>query len=158
MRIIYHCYGSAHSSVIAAAIHLGHLPMDRKPQIQEIMSIADFDASRNDSIGHLYYKGKDEQGIEVFTIGMGAEMTLVKQSIFDMIELCGYEVGKEFLFAEALPHINRLAKTGGALSRRYGLVKIGRFMAAKGICQSYRDLTQFVKQTKNKIKLDKEVD
>lgn len=158
MKIIYHCYGSAHSSIIAAAIHLGHLPIDRTPEVDEIISLPDFDVSRNDSLGHLYYKGRDEHGNEVYTIGMGPEMTLVKQSILDMIELCGHEDRKEFLFAEALPHINRLAKTGGALSRRYGWVKIGRFMAAKGICQSYNGLTQFVKQTINKIKLDKEVD
>jgi hypothetical protein len=31
MKIIYHCYGGTHSSVIAAAIHLGLLPEDRVP-------------------------------------------------------------------------------------------------------------------------------
>lgn len=157
MKIIYHCFGSAHSSITAAAIHLEHLPLDRIPKVHEIISLPDFDVSRNDSLGHLFYKGKDKLGNEVYTIGMGPEMSVVKNTLYSMIELCGHET-EEFFFAEALPHINRLARTGGALSRRYGWVKIGRFLAAKGICQSYDELTKFVKQTKKEINMDKEVD
>ena len=33
LRIIYYCYGSAHSSVVAAAIHLAKLPSRRLPSI-----------------------------------------------------------------------------------------------------------------------------
>lgn len=150
MKVIYHCYGSAHSSIIAAAIHLERLPLDRTPKVDEIISLPDFDVSRNDSLGHLYFKGKDKLGNEVYTIGMGSEMALVKNTLNAMIELCGHKT-EEFCFAEALPHINRLAKTGGALSRRYGWVKIGRFLAAKGICQSYNELTKFVEQTKKRL-------
>ncbi|HYF92886.1 MAG TPA: DUF3189 family protein [Symbiobacteriaceae bacterium] len=30
-KIIYYCYGAAHSSITAANLHLGHLPLDRRP-------------------------------------------------------------------------------------------------------------------------------
>ncbi|MGB3963216.1 MAG: DUF3189 family protein, partial [Tepidanaerobacteraceae bacterium] len=35
MKIFYCCYGSAHSSVVAASIHLGLLPSDRVPTSRE---------------------------------------------------------------------------------------------------------------------------
>jgi hypothetical protein len=157
MKVIYHCYGSAHSSIVAAAIHLGRLPFDRIPAEEEIKALEDFDKARNDSIGHLYFKGKDERGNEVYTLGMGPESSTVKRTLLFMIDQSHMDA-KEFIFAEALPNINTLAKFGGALSRRYGLVKTGRYLAAKGICQSYDRLIQFVDQTKNDIKIDKEVE
>jgi hypothetical protein len=88
---------------------------------------------------------------------MGPDSSLVKRTLIFMIDHSHMDA-KEFVFAEALPHINRLAKFGGALSRRYGLVRVGRFLAAKGICQSYERLVHFVEQTKNDIKIDKEVE
>jgi hypothetical protein len=152
VKIVYHCYGSAHSSIVAAAIHLGHLPADRIPEENEIIALQDFDVSRNDSLGHLYFKGKDDQGNEIYTIGMGSEPALVKRTLHFMIEQSHRVDAEGFFFAEALPHINRLAKVGGALSRRYGCVKFGRFLAAKGVCQSYEKLTIFVDQTKREVK------
>lgn len=151
MNIVYHCYGSAHSSVVAAAIHLGRLPTHRIPTPEEIIALADFDVARNDSLGHLFYKGKDEDGNNVFTIGMGKETELVKRSIQSLIRLSKKDE-RTFMFAEALPNINRVAKIGGALSRRYGIVGIGRRLAAKGICQSYEQLVEFVQETKKDIK------
>lgn len=151
MKVIYHCYGSAHSSIVAAAIHLGVLPTDRRPEAKEIIALPDFDIARNDSLGHLFFKGRDDWGNEVYTIGMGPESPLVKRTLHFMIEQSPIEA-EEFFFAEALPNINRLAKIGGALSRRYGWVRVGRYLAAKGICQSYQNLITFVNQTKKEIK------
>ena len=90
-------------------------------------------------------------GYEVYTMGMGPESTLVKRSLLSMIRHSNVDPDK-IIFAQALPHINRLAKIGGALSRRYGFVTIGRYLAARGICQSYEEMASFVKQTKNSIK------
>jgi hypothetical protein len=157
MKVIYHCYGSAHSSIVAAAIHLGHLPSDHIPEEEQITALEDFDMARNDSLGHIFFKGKDEWDNEVYTLGMGPDSSLVKRTLIFMIDQSHMDA-KEFIFAEALPNINALAKFGGVLSRRYGLVKVGRYLAAKGICQSYERLIHFVEQTKNDIKMDKEVE
>jgi hypothetical protein len=35
MVIIYNCYGGTHSSILASAIHLKKLPIDRIPSKQE---------------------------------------------------------------------------------------------------------------------------
>lgn len=153
MKIIYHCYGSAHSSIVAAAIHLNKLPSERNPTYQEIMKVDDFDRARDDSIGHLYYRGSDRQGNEIYTMGMGRETNLVKNSILSLVDLYGYS--EDVFFAFALPNINSVAKIGGALSRRFGFVKLGRYLAAIGICQSYQQLLTFVDQTKRDVLIKK---
>ncbi|MDQ0337756.1 hypothetical protein J2S00_000526 [Caldalkalibacillus uzonensis] len=152
MNIIYHCYGSAHSSIIAAAIHLGRLPSDRVPSKEEILALPDFDLARNDSLGHIFFKGRDEMGHAVYTAGMGSHHETVKRLLVEMIRLNGYNE-ESFKFVEALSTINNLAKLGGALSRRYGLVMIGRPLAAMGIRQSYQQLVELVHKTKEDVKL-----
>lgn len=150
MKVIYYCYGSAHSSVVAAAIHLGKLPSHRVPNWQEIVALPDFDVARNDSLGHLFFKGRDEDGHEIYTIGMGKEMDLVRTSIESL--MAHYRIDqREYVFANALPTINQWAKFGGALSRRYSIVGIGRTMAAKGIIMSYPKLCEFVRQIKSEL-------
>jgi len=43
LKVIYHCYGGAHSSVTAANIHLGLLPRERTPGYRELISQKLFD-------------------------------------------------------------------------------------------------------------------
>ena len=43
MKVIYHCYGRAHSSVIAAYLHLGKLPMQGPVTKEQIMAVPEFD-------------------------------------------------------------------------------------------------------------------
>jgi hypothetical protein len=150
LNIVYYCFGSAHSSIISAHIHLGTLPSDRIPTEQEILALGDFD--RNDSyfIGTLYYKGIDSKGRRIYTMGTGGHMEIVPESFLSMIEISGGNQEDYSLFM-ALPHINRLAKIGGALSRRYGMIKWGRRLVVKGIQQSYPNLIEFVQRCKNSL-------
>jgi xylulokinase len=45
MKIIYHCYGGSHSSVLAAAIHTGRLNPERLPTGEELMALPYFTQS-----------------------------------------------------------------------------------------------------------------
>ncbi|HJV45727.1 MAG TPA: DUF3189 family protein [Bacillota bacterium] len=150
MNIVYFCFGSAHSSIVSAHIHLGDLPSERIPTEQEILAVGDFDSNITYFLGTLFYKGTDELGRRVFTMGMGPEMDIVREAFLSMIELSGGK-REDYVFFMALPHINRLAKFGGALSRRYGLTHWGRKLAIKGIQQSYPRLIEFVKNCKNAL-------
>lgn len=156
MKIIYHCHGASHSSVTAAAIHLGRLPMDRKASMHEIMALADYDQGEPWQIGTLYFKGVDRFSIPVYTLGLGANPKVAKQAIIHFLEQVGADTG-ELFFHEALVHINCIAKIGGALSRRYGFVKIGRPLSALGIWLQYNKLVQFVQhvQKEEQKKLNK---
>ncbi|WP_134705066.1 DUF3189 family protein [Ammoniphilus sp. YIM 78166] len=155
MNIVYCCYGSAHSSIIAAHVHLGFLPMDRIPSKAELLSLYDFDRTEGYFIGSLFYKGVDEWGNRVYTMGLGREMDLVRESFLSMLERNGGH-REQYRFFLALPHINRVAKIGGALSRRYGWVGIGRPLAVIGIRQSYPGMVRFVKDCKRQIEGDEE--
>ncbi|HCX78095.1 MAG TPA: hypothetical protein DG577_01645, partial [Firmicutes bacterium] len=44
--MIYHCYGGAHSSVTAAAVHVGLLARDKTPSRLELVSLPYFDAQK----------------------------------------------------------------------------------------------------------------
>ncbi|ARU63019.1 hypothetical protein CBW65_20105 [Tumebacillus avium] len=147
MHVIYHCYGSAHSSVVAAAIHLGRLPADRVPNHQEVLHLADYDKVESWQIGTLFFKGQDEWGNAVYTLGLGKDAKRSKQAAVTLIELLAVDTSQLF-FNEALPHINTLAKIGGAVSRRYGMVRWGRPLSAFGIRKSYWQLVRFVEQVK----------
>jgi hypothetical protein len=148
-RIIYYCYGGAHSSVMAAAIHLGQLPMDRVPALGELRKIGDLDHTQSEMIGMLHFQGVDTEGNEVYTLGVGAEPDLVITSVQSMIVAIGGDL-KNYLFRSSLPYINLQAKIGGALSRRYGWVGLGRKVCFRGILSSYDQLIAFVKQTRTK--------
>jgi hypothetical protein len=145
-RVIYYCYGSAHSSVLAAAIHLGKLPMDRVPNLDQLKKIGDLDRTHNDMIGMLHLQGVDPKGNEVYTLGVGGEQDLVISSVQSMIAAAGGDL-RNYLFRSALPHINLQAKIGGALSRRYGWMTLGREICLRGILSSYEEVVPFVKQT-----------
>lgn len=143
MKIIYHCYGAAHSSVIAAAIHLGRLPQERRPRLREILQLADYDQTETWTIGTLFFKGKDHFGHAVYTLGLGGEKETGLRAIQQFLQLLSVSTDDLF-FHEALVHINILAKIGGALSRRYGWVKVGRPLSAFGIWLQYGRLVRFV--------------
>ncbi|GGE11230.1 hypothetical protein GCM10011571_10680 [Marinithermofilum abyssi] len=150
MNIIYQCYGSAHSSVIAAAIHLGKLPAHRIPSRQEILSLADFDQATNDTLGTLFYKGQDEFGNTVYTIGLGRDWKTGRRAIESIVYYLPISSGHVRL-VHALNCITLLTKVGGALSRRYGWTAVGRPLAAWGIQQSYPRLLALVEGVKREL-------
>ena len=57
MKIIYNCYGGAHSSVTAAAIHLQMLPETRKPSAAELLNLPYYDAQVGKDHGRIRFLG-----------------------------------------------------------------------------------------------------
>jgi hypothetical protein len=147
MHVIYHCFGSAHSSVVSAAIHLGRLPDHVTPSVSTIMELEDFDRARTDTIGFLYYKGRDTNGHDVYTIGFGSQSPIVKKAFLDMLKINGEDLNG-YCLVESLSSLHYFGIIGGVFSRRYGWVKTGRYLAAKGIQKSYPKLVALVRQTK----------
>ncbi len=66
MKIIYHCYGGSHSSVITAAIHLGFIPRDKIPKTEELMKLPFYDKQTDKDHGILRLMGKDDLGNEIY--------------------------------------------------------------------------------------------
>lgn len=147
MHVIYYCYGSAHSSVVSAAIHLGRLPSDRIPTQEEILGLADYDQVETWQIGTLFFKGHDEWDNPVYTLGLGPDRPVARRALMTFLHQLGLNTDQLYL-NEALPHINRYARIGGALSRRYGFVRVGRPLSAYGIRKNYGELVKFVREVK----------
>ncbi|MDI3256228.1 MAG: DUF3189 family protein [Kyrpidia sp.] len=143
LRVVYYCYGSAHSSIVCAAIHLGRLKEER-PSARDIIRLADFDATDTWSIGTLFFKGVDDLGYPVYTLGLGPRRHRALQSVASLLTVPGFG-GSPILFAEALPQIGWLARLGGAMSRRYGQVSFGRSLSARAIARHCADLRRFVR-------------
>lgn len=149
MKIFYYCYGGAHSSVVAASIHLGMLPSDRFPSAKEIESLPHFDKTDSCEIGTPFFMGVDEYETEIFITGMTNERQLVKKTIYSFLRHSGIDES-DLMMIDALKYVNFKTRIGGFLSRRMGLVALGRPLAIKGILEKYTDFLLLVKQTKQK--------
>ncbi len=163
MKIIYCCYGSAHSSVIAAAIHLRKLPWDRLPTLAELVKQERFDRTENREIGTPFFMGRDGEGNEIYALGLGPDKVMIRRTIASLIKILAYPP-REILLVDTLVCIHSLTRIGGFLSRRQGLVSCGRPLAALGIRLSYRGLLELVQATmaqcqrqRNDLDLNREI-
>lgn len=150
MKVIYNCYGSAHSSVLAAGIHVGLLPESRVPTCEEITDLPHYDRTNTEEIGTIYYFGQDELGVQVYILGMKSSSKIVKRAIFSMLEEFNID-RTELILVDSLPYVNNLTRIGGFLSRGLGLVKLGRPLTVYGLQKSYFQFVNLVQDVKKRL-------
>ncbi|TCL69340.1 uncharacterized protein DUF3189 [Hydrogenispora ethanolica] len=146
MKIFYFCYGRAHSSIIAAYLHLNRLPMERIPTVREITSLGEFDKADSSDRGIPLYMGKDPHGNEVYVLGFGSQRSLSLETLYFILHERANL--KEWRFFDTLATINWITRIGGFLSRRLKMVTPGRTIVAWGIRGSYWRLVRLVKKVK----------
>ena len=144
--VFYVCYGSAHSSVVAAAIHIGALPSRRRATAREITALPDFDRLENSRIGTPIFSGADAAGREVYALGLASGRRLLVRTIHDLLEALGLGPGSVH-FADALEGANWAIRVGGFLSRRLGLVRLGRPICTWGVIADYPRFRRLVSET-----------
>lgn len=150
MKIFYHCYAGAHSSVVASALHCGKLPSQRIPTLAEIMATPYFDQTVPEMIGTPYYMGNDEFDNEVYFVGTRRGGLLVKNAVYSFLAICGFS-DAQVRFYDALHVINLSTKIGGGLSRRFGCVAFGRRLSAWGIRRCYPGFVELVSSVKQEL-------
>ena len=148
MKIIYSCYGGAHSSVVAAAIHIGYLPTNRIPTKKEILSIPYYDQSPKEFRGTPIYIGKDDKLREVYAVGMGPYRTEYTEIAYNFAFQLNNEVKKNIRIVNVVPLLSFTVRLGGFLSRRIGLIQLGRPLTAMGIQKKYHLFIQLVNNVK----------
>ena len=99
MKIVYHCYGGAHASPTAAAIHLGLLKADRLPTWTDFKKIPYFDQITSTEHGKLIFIDKDRLGNEVYILARRNATELIIKIIREFIKLGG-EVSIGVLFCQ----------------------------------------------------------
>lgn len=148
MRVVYHCYGGTHSSVVAASIHVGKLPDDALPSASDLEGLPLFDKATRDDMGIIHRIGSDESGNEIFCLGRRNGALDVIGAIISVSELSG---NPSPLFVNTIPCVNNLMRIGGYLSREAGLIRLGRRLVVKGTLKAYWSLVDLVKQVKSQL-------
>ncbi len=135
-KVFYHCFGSAHTSVTAANIHLGRLPSNRRPSVAEVMAAPEFDRARHSDIGTVIFMGTDGDGKDVYVVGLGHYEGTIREVLDGVMQALRLPAGRTF-FVNAINGSGIFVRAGGYLSRRLGLVQVGRPLAAYGIIKNY---------------------
>jgi hypothetical protein len=149
MVIIYNCYGGTHSSILASAVHLKRLPVDRIPSKQEILDIEYFNRLTYEDMGRLIFHGTDEEGNQIFTIGRGISRALIPAMRNLAIALCRHKgVNERFLFINCSSTVPPLMTLGGFFSRALHLDFIGVPLLTAGARQTYNNITKLVEKSK----------
>ncbi|HHU48930.1 MAG: DUF3189 family protein [Caldicoprobacterales bacterium] len=156
MKLFYCCYGGAHTSVTCACIHLGYLPDDRIPAASEFLSVPYYDKMENRDLGTPVFMGRDEMGWDIYIIGMKNVKQLVIPSMKSYLNACGVEQ-KGFMLINALVELHPVTSIGGVLSRRFGIVSLGRPMTVWGIRKTYPKFLALVEQVKENLRVRQEL-
>lgn len=151
MKVIYHCYGGSHTSVIVAAIHLGLLPKHRLPTREEILALPHFDQTKGWELGTPFFMGRDPEGHEIYIIGRKSNPRLLVNLVQSLLEIRGLPP-EEILLVNALTAATMTILIGGTLSRGLGLVSLGRPLAIMGIQLSYWRFVRLVEETKSRLR------
>lgn len=150
-RIVYTCYGGAHSSPVAAAIHLGLLPRNTTPTVKQLLSIPLFDQVTSSGRGRMMFVGTDARGNEIFVLGRGKESAdMVRNLIVSAWTVAGGAT-TPLEVCDTLPCVNGWMRMGGWLSRAAGLVGLGRPIAAFGARLAYPRLVRLVQQVERRL-------
>ncbi len=147
MKFLYYCYGGSHSSVTAAAIHLGILPSDRVPSAEEFMAVPNYDTQKEEEHGQYKLMGRDEKGNDVYIVGVENLGCLFERLIRGTAEIFGVREN-DFELINSLRYVNNLMRIGGYMSRRMGLVSWGRPLVIRGTQAAYWDFVKLVSKVK----------
>jgi hypothetical protein len=153
MIYIYNCYGGTHSSSLASAVHLKKLPLDRIPTTDEIVGTPYFNKLTYKDMGRIIYRGDDEEGNKVFTVGRGTSKILVPclKNLIDILQGdCGLK--ERIILSNMSPVVPFQMTMGGFFSRGVGIDFIGVPLLIAGAKQAYPKVLEFVERTKRTAK------
>jgi hypothetical protein len=149
MKIIYHCFGGSHSSVTAAALHLGILNKTRTPTSEQLMEIPYFDKTSDADFGSIRYMGTDEFGHQVYVLGKKSLANRYSAILMGVAEMLGKQ--DQLILVNCMDSINWSMKIGGFTSRRMRLVLLGRPVVTWGTQKAFNQLVNLVDITRLKV-------
>lgn len=151
MKVIYHCYGGSHSSVIAAAIHVGIIPPQSPPPKEVFWACPLFDQGNPENHGIIHLVGIDEEGNKVYSMGRRGSFPLLRNSLRGVLEIMRLDPHGIY-FVDTLPYVNLEMRIGGFLSRQWGLISLGRPLVVRGSQKVFYKLVRLVEGVKKDLK------
>ncbi len=157
MIFIYNCYGGTHSSSLAAAVHLKKLPLDRIPTKEEILNVDQFNKLTYRDMGRIIYRGTDEEGNKVFSVGRGTSKVLIP-CLENLVKILHDECGlnDKIIFSNMSPTVPPTMTMGGFFSRGLKIDFIGVPLLVVGAEHAYKKVIEIVERTKESAKTLKE--
>lgn len=153
MIVIYHDIGGAHSAATAANLHVNVLSPNKIPTKEDLQNLPTFDKIQKKYIGHLIYIGKDEFNASVYTLSRQRSEKIVIPAIKDIYRISNGSLDGLYL-VDTSPSVNMLMKIGGALSRRFKCVSVGRPIVTYGTQKAFKEITSIVSNIKDQIQKD----
>lgn len=148
MKIIYHCFGGSHSSVLTAALHLGLIDKKKQPTMEELLVLPYFDKTSNEDFGSIRFMGIDESGNEVYVLGKKNMGKRYSNIILGIAELLGAK--NEVLAVDCMSRVNLNMKLGGFTSRRMRMAALGRPVLGWGTRATFTALVNLAEITRLK--------
>ena len=149
MKVIYHCYGGSHSSVTAAALHLGMLNKGKLPAPEDLMALPYYDKTNDSDFGSIRYMGSDENGNDVYVMGkksLGDRFSKILMGVAEILKK-----DDQLIVVNCMHHVNWSMKLGGFTSRRLNLTYLGRPVVSWGTKKAFAQLVNLVEITRLRI-------
>jgi len=108
-----------------------------------------FDKTPGEVYGVIRFMGRTAEGDEVYTLGKKNLGSRLDQVFMGLAELLG--VKDQVVVVNTMHHVNVLMMAGGFLSRRLGLVSLGRPILVWGTRLAFPQLVQAVETVKNEM-------
>ncbi len=149
MIYIYNDFGGTHTSQLAASYHLGSLDATREPTREEILETPLFDRLNYGDRGKLYFRGADENGNSVYTVGRGRSKVLIPGMIH-LVEALVRQgaLTERVVMSNTSNTVPWVMSVGGLTSRWLKLRGIGEPLLVIGAKQAYREIAELVHRTK----------
>lgn len=108
-----------------------------------------YDKMENEDIGTPIFVGTDEYGSDVYIMGMRNAREVIIPSIKSMLNENSI-ANNHILFVNALIKLHPITALGGILSRRLGLIGLGKPLTIWGIRRYYNYFVELVEKVKEK--------
>ncbi len=148
MIIIYHCFGGSHSSVAAAALHLGLLDSRKIPTEEDLIRIPYYDKTTDADFGSIRYMGTDTDNNHIYVFGKRSFNNRYAAVLMGVAKMFGDQ--DYLIMVDCMKRVNWSMKFGGFTSRRLGLIAIGRPIVSWGTRKAFANLVNLVEITKVK--------
>lgn len=149
MIIIYHCFGGSHSSVAAAALHLGLLDSQKIPTEEDLIRIPYYDKTTDADFGSIRYMGTDNDNNHIYVFGKRSFNNRYAAVLKGVARMLGDQ--DDLVMVDCMKRVNLGMKIGGYTSRRLGLIAIGRPIVSWGTRMAFAHLVNLVEITRFRI-------
>lgn len=149
MIYIYNDFGGTHTTSLAAAYHLNLLPTDRTLTKEEILNVPLFNQLTSSDFGRLIFRGIDEGGNPVYTVGKRREKFVVP-ALEDLSSILQqkHNLDEKVILSCTSPTVPIPMTFGGFFSRGLKIDFIGVPLLVRGAKQCCDNIKQLVEYTK----------